>query len=343
MKNVRNESGITLIELLAALVIGTMVIGLITSLLLSTFTQADVTGNHAGLRQEANIILSDIRTEYSDPTNDFVLAFDTDNLQLLLGNDPDAAPEDMPEVADDGFEFEKLLIYQITPDEVEENRLEFENGTLNNNNSITFSTPAANRLYVNFILKDENGLTFEVDTMVSRLGDYEDYQIEDDEEPEEYDVLRDVFIVVNELTPDDFDFEPDGERYISDDDMQLSSFDYRLPIWYAHRNYDEEPDNDPDQTSFVYTNGPVQVTDNTYPDVVIVTREDVTITEATVSGFIFAPEGQVTISNSDFEGTIIADRLEINGVSDVKFSDAFIGNLIDSEDDIPFEYESDQE
>ncbi|AOM81879.1 type II secretion system protein [Salisediminibacterium beveridgei] len=343
MKNVRNQSGITLIELLAALVIGTMVIGLITSLLLSTFTQADVTGNHAGLRQEANIILSDIRTEYSDPTNDFVLAFDADNLQLLLDNDPDAAPEVMSEVADDGFTFEKLLIYQKTPEDDEENHLEFDNGSLNNNNSITFSTPAANRLYVNFILKDENGLTFEVDTMVSRLGDYEDYQIEDDDEPGEFDVLRDVFIVVNELEPDEYDFEPEGERYIADDDMQLSSFDYRLPIWYAHRNYDDEADNDPDQTSFVYTNGSVQMSNNAYPDVVIVTKEDVTITDATVNGFIFAPDGQVTIANSDFEGSIIADRLEINGDSDVTFSDEFIGKLIDSEDDIPFEYESDQE
>ena len=358
MKNVRNESGITLIELLAALVIGTMVIGLITTVLLSTFTQADVTGNHASLRQEANIILSDIRTEYSDSSSHFVLAFNPDNLQLSLGNeDPDEVPDediekflqDMPAVADEGFEFKKLIIYQITPEDEEVNRLSYDSGILNDTGPVKFKSPQANRLYVNFILQDENGLTFEVDTMVSRLGDYEDYQIEDDEDPQDYDALMNLFILAEELIPESyvFDSEEDDVFIHSEsegDPIQLDSFDYRLPIWYAHRHYENEVVGGQDDQSLVYNLQSVEVTETAHHDVTIVSKEDVTISDgASVKGFIFAPDGRVTISNADFEGTIIADTLEIDIDSgsdySVTFSQSTIQSLLGDEDNIPFQYD----
>ena len=340
MKNVRNQSGITLIELLAALVIGTMVIGLITTVLLSTFTQADVTGNHANLRQEANIVLSQMRTEYSDQSTGFVLEFDDTDRQLNIGPDVDnlstATDQDL------NYEFEKIIVYQITPENEEINRIEFEDGTLNNSDPVTFGSPAANRLYVNFILKDESGLTFEVDTMISRLGDYEDYQVEEDDEPQDYDALLNAFIIANELSPSEYEFEGDGDIFIQDESIQISAFDYKLPIFYALRQYENNTGSGPDNHSLVYTTGSLSIADDDFDnDTIIVSKGNVSVTDmANLRGLIFAPDGVVTIADSDFTGTIIADRLEITGDSTVDHSEAFIMNLLSDEEEVPFEFEA---
>lgn len=61
-KFINNKRGLTLIEILAALTIGTIVIGLAFSVLLNSMNAYKRTENKQLLQQEANIILTQLRT-----------------------------------------------------------------------------------------------------------------------------------------------------------------------------------------------------------------------------------------------------------------------------------------
>jgi hypothetical protein len=62
------NSGLTLIELLLTLTIGFIVMGLVTSVLIQSYKNMEITDTHTSLRQEANIILSILsRAHLSSP------------------------------------------------------------------------------------------------------------------------------------------------------------------------------------------------------------------------------------------------------------------------------------
>lgn len=66
-KYVQDERGLTLIELLATIVIGAIVIGLATSVFVSAAKQNKTTYEHNALRQEANLIITKLRQIHQEP------------------------------------------------------------------------------------------------------------------------------------------------------------------------------------------------------------------------------------------------------------------------------------
>ncbi|ADH98519.1 PulJ/GspJ family protein [Salisediminibacterium selenitireducens] len=178
MKRIKNQAGITLIELLAALVIGTIVIGLAGSVLVSTFTQADVTSDHASLRQEANIILTKIRSDYSNADESTTLSFDNTENMLFDRNSAPLSEEDF-------FKFSSFTFTEVRPDGETANEFSYTEGHTPSPSEITFEKGTenrGNRLKVEFTIEDTNGRSFSVDTTIARLGDYEDYQTGTEEE-----------------------------------------------------------------------------------------------------------------------------------------------------------------
>ena len=62
MKRIRNESGITLIEVLATLTITAIIGSVVYGVLFQTIHARDKTQSHIDLRQEANIVMTQLRT-----------------------------------------------------------------------------------------------------------------------------------------------------------------------------------------------------------------------------------------------------------------------------------------
>ncbi|GEL08589.1 prepilin-type N-terminal cleavage/methylation domain-containing protein [Salisediminibacterium halotolerans] len=61
---IHNSRGTTLLELLAALTIMTIVIGLIWTIVFQVSTQSETTAYHTQLKQEANIIISELKEKH---------------------------------------------------------------------------------------------------------------------------------------------------------------------------------------------------------------------------------------------------------------------------------------
>ena len=199
MKRIKNQAGITLIELLAALVIGTIVIGLAGSVLVSTFTQADVTSDHANLRQEANIVLTKIRSDYTDPDASTTLSFDDTENMLFDRNNAPLSEEDF-------FKFSSFTFTEVRPNGEVANSLSYTEDHSPSPAEVTFEKGTenrGNRLKVEFTIEDTNGRSFSVDTTIARLGDYEDYvQGNELSESQAFNFFRDndIFLYTNNLT-----------------------------------------------------------------------------------------------------------------------------------------------
>lgn len=67
--NIRNEKGMTLVEILAALTISFVVIGLASSVFFQTFRNVDISDSHISLRQEANIIISTLSKSHEQDSD----------------------------------------------------------------------------------------------------------------------------------------------------------------------------------------------------------------------------------------------------------------------------------
>lgn len=61
---IHNSRGLTLVELLATLAIMTMVIGLVWTMVFQVSTQSETTADHTQLRQEASIIISELKQKH---------------------------------------------------------------------------------------------------------------------------------------------------------------------------------------------------------------------------------------------------------------------------------------
>ena len=59
------QNGLTLIEILATITISSMILGILTTVLVTTYKHRDITENHINLRQEANIIITQLRSQSS--------------------------------------------------------------------------------------------------------------------------------------------------------------------------------------------------------------------------------------------------------------------------------------
>ncbi len=59
-----NQTGLTLVELLATLTLSTMIVGIVSSVLITSMNNSEITQSHIDLRQEANIIVTQLRTAH---------------------------------------------------------------------------------------------------------------------------------------------------------------------------------------------------------------------------------------------------------------------------------------
>lgn len=67
IKHINKQYGVTLLELLATIAISGIFITIIFSVITTTFNQNDKTLSHVNLRQEANLIITDIRNKHQGP------------------------------------------------------------------------------------------------------------------------------------------------------------------------------------------------------------------------------------------------------------------------------------
>lgn len=91
MKDIKQD-GLTLIELLGAITIGAIIIGLVSSVLIGSVTNFNKTLTHSNLRQEANLVITEltkVHHKYSDYTieieNDLIKVTDYDQT-WFIGN-----------------------------------------------------------------------------------------------------------------------------------------------------------------------------------------------------------------------------------------------------------------
>lgn len=147
-----NEYGITLVELLAVLAISGIVITLVTSLLVTTFKQKDITQAHVDLRQEANYIVTKIRNmhhenmEYNLCYQDGKIYLDNEKKQSLAS--------------------EKFRIKGTKDGVLLKNEDALELSESNPCPSEKFNPDIP--LIVTLTLVDENNKEFEIDTVIER-------------------------------------------------------------------------------------------------------------------------------------------------------------------------------
>lgn len=100
---IKNNRGLTLLELLAAIAISSIVITLVVSVLISSFTSYQKTQVHVDLRQEANLIQT-LLTEVHQKNAVYTILYNEDN--ILTINDYQINREDIDvtlKVGIDGF------------------------------------------------------------------------------------------------------------------------------------------------------------------------------------------------------------------------------------------------
>lgn len=84
----KNETGITIVELLAAMTISLLIIGLVSSVLVGSFNSYKKTHSHSNLRQEANLFLAEL-TEVHHKTQSFTLENDPVTQLIKVNNGSD--------------------------------------------------------------------------------------------------------------------------------------------------------------------------------------------------------------------------------------------------------------
>ena len=82
-KHFLNEKGITLVELLAALSLFAIVSALVMTVLFNVFQNSENISDNAQLRQDANLLVSTLRSHYNQ--GDFEVGLENGNNSLLIG------------------------------------------------------------------------------------------------------------------------------------------------------------------------------------------------------------------------------------------------------------------
>ncbi|WP_422122999.1 type II secretion system protein [Planococcus sp. X10-3] len=131
----KNEKGITLVELIAALGIVGIITVVIASVLMTGTSSADRTTSKQQLQQEANYIVEAIRAKYLEENMDMLIITATDNSISIKRDDG------VEEIISDRYGYEINSSNEIDPTENEKFHL---------------------------IIKDDGG-TFEIETTFSKL------------------------------------------------------------------------------------------------------------------------------------------------------------------------------
>ncbi|MDV2684222.1 prepilin-type N-terminal cleavage/methylation domain-containing protein [Alkalihalophilus lindianensis] len=175
-KYLSKQSGFTLLEVLATLVISSILIGITYGVLTTTVTFNENTTSHINLRQEANIIITQLRQKHQD---------------------------------DEGINSEDLL--SLIPDDTQLTQFELRNGGVtwslsDNGTSINCDlceTDPNETLYIAFTIEDKvHSYDFEVNTAIEKIASYEPPEADpEDPDPPENDFFdyisdpnRNVFV-----------------------------------------------------------------------------------------------------------------------------------------------------
>ncbi|USK84261.1 PulJ/GspJ family protein [Peribacillus asahii] len=75
-KYISQQSGVTLIELLAALAISTLLIGIVYGVFTYSVQSNNKTQSHINLRQEANLIITEMRKRHQEATANYEICYD---------------------------------------------------------------------------------------------------------------------------------------------------------------------------------------------------------------------------------------------------------------------------
>ncbi|WP_096153169.1 MULTISPECIES: PilW family protein [Bacillus] len=159
---INNEKGITLVELLAALMIAFIISGLVAAIFFQTFRNADKSDSHINLRQEANIIIQMFSTahEKEDYTFQYTKKANGD-WELKIG-----------EITMNSRYYDIELTFNNLSAENEARSVSINTKNNDPSSSKSFSVVVGNPIDIKqlkLINKDDPSLTFELTTIISRL------------------------------------------------------------------------------------------------------------------------------------------------------------------------------
>lgn len=83
----KNERGLTLVELLAALAIVGIIVAVIISVLSTGASSAERTSSKQKLQQEANYILEAVRKEYLENSDELIILKDGSTFSMIRGTE----------------------------------------------------------------------------------------------------------------------------------------------------------------------------------------------------------------------------------------------------------------
>jgi type II secretory pathway pseudopilin PulG len=168
---INDSNGLTLIELLVTLTIAFSIMGIVTGVLVQSINNANVVETNINLRQEANILISTIKSAHmSSITNDkttyeysvgFNKSTTTNNWELTIGNTL---------ISNQNYNI-LLELEQSIPGETLPRIIKIEETTVSidpNSNKIVKRQPLFIKK-VKLISKKDSSKTFEISTTISRL------------------------------------------------------------------------------------------------------------------------------------------------------------------------------
>ncbi|CAM3952376.1 PulJ/GspJ family protein [Alkalicoccus chagannorensis] len=324
-QHLRRQRGITLIELLAGIIVSGIFTAIAFQMVMAVFSHQESTSSHINLRQEANIIITQVRQYHQEEA-----AFSFDE---VVSSRMDI---EFTEASD---------INETSPplDRSESYRVAF---TLTDNNT-------------------QRDFSFESSLQGAASGDTDSVAIErpeeedEDEEPDENDDLREwmrsenVFIFSNTIDQsgqvDSFinnqgTIIRDGTRYEETSSSSGNTFEVRVqgsgddqyfaPVedspfdvpelrdeeWYEERGYSDD-DTLEDGMRLIDDDIRIAGSGNAEDVIIVAEEDDVTLVGGgEISGFLFAPNGTVTIrGNTDFTGIIAAEDVDFRGGTSITF------------------------
>lgn len=158
----KNNKGLTLVEVLAALSISIMILGLVTTVLIQSFRNAEISDSHLNLRQEANLIITAISAAHEK--NNYDIIYTTNELGdwvLMIG-----------EIKIQSHYFDLELIINNAKEDGTSRVLHFNTNLTDPDDIEDFHVFVRNPLHVQKLKltsKEEPTKSFEISTMISRL------------------------------------------------------------------------------------------------------------------------------------------------------------------------------
>lgn len=152
-----NQAGLTLIELLVTITISTMVLGLLVSILLSTFNHSQQSQAHINLRQEGNYLITQLQQAHSQ--GNYYLCYEDETLHLN--------GEPIETLANEDINIRGTGVNQVLFEQEGSQLSSEESATCDN----TLNVKKDKELNISVTLTDNYDRELDVETVIERLGD----------------------------------------------------------------------------------------------------------------------------------------------------------------------------